>query len=953
MLIGRRLELANLLAELNSAGLDRCAVTALVRGPGGIGKSTVINEILRQARSSGAVTMLGRADEFDRGVPFGVFRDAFSRLRPDSVPEAARAAFLEVRRALDVRSLVDGADLESRTHRRRDRILVGLADLLPTLAAAAPTVLALEDMHAADPDSLALAALLGRNITDAPLLILMSCRSGYDEQLGEMQRYVERLADDGRASVVDLGPLPAAAIGEMLTEEMGQPPSAELLDLAVRDSGGNPFLVKQIAGRLTTPSGSAPPTHLYGAPSGGGAETGDRLLMPDPDVPKLVGRFFTSRDREFETASMLSLFGRFGRSHLELLQTLTEQSAETTVAILDRLIAKQLLVGTETGYEFSHLILKDLLYAELGGARRRSMHYRIAEILEERRVAGRDVDVFELAAHAYLAGQVGDPLTYESCLRAGNLATDRAPLVAAEWFGRTLEMMPLVEPRRAEIHASLVYDLIIGTETTRAIAASRRAIAEFPRSRSHPALTFAAANAMFAGGALGEALDVIGRELATGTALPSLLNIRLAIMGQLGHPDTELAYRRARDVRVPESPLETASAASMLMSYAVLTGRAADYLQFEQQMRSSLPEVAEPVRSEMLHLLATMAIQGSRGLAVAERDLRAGRDLVGVRPLTSAGGTAELSEMLLGYYSGRWDEVIRRAEVTIPALEVCGSTTVLYGVRAIATILLTDREEFDSASAIGAGLLPGPAATRGLVAVARARLAWTAGRRDEAIKILAERAGEAADLDQVTQYTLVTEEWATLLQLTGDDDAAIEVAREAAARIAPLSWPFLDLYADRTLASVTGDVDAGLRAAAVAEAEGAPFELARCRLVLGELGVDSAVNLRSAFVAFRAIGAVGLARRTGTMLRARGLPVPRSGRAEASPGALTPVETSLTRLVVEGLSNRQIAAAMHYSAKTVEAYLSRIYAKTGFASRVELTRAAYSGALDLKEHHGL
>ena len=152
---------------------------------------------------------------------------------------------------------------------------------------------------------------------------------------------------------------------------------------------------------------------------------------------------------------------------------------------------------------------------------------------------------------------------------------------------------------------------------------------------------------------------------------------------------------------------------------------------------------------------------------------------------------------------------------------------------------------------------------------------------------------------------------------------------------------------------MTGDVEAGARAAATAEVEGAPFELARCRLVLGELGVDSAVNLKSAFVAFRSIGAVGLARRTGTALRTRGLPVPRSGRAEASPGALTPVEISLTRLVVEGLSNRQIAAAMHYSAKTVEAYLSRIYAKTGFASRVELTRAAYSGALDLKERHGL
>ena len=929
-MIGRRVELATILAELNSAGLDRCAVTALVRGPGGIGKSTVVNEILRQARASGAVTLLGRADDFDRGVPFGVFRDAFSRLRIQDLPPEAHDAFHEVRAALDVRALIAGDGPDSGRHRRRDRILLGLAGLLPILARDAPTVLALEDMHAADPDSLSLAALLGRNIADGPLLILMSSRTGYDEQLGEMQRYVERLAGDGRACVVDLGPLPDAAISEMLADEMGSAPSAELVEMAVRDSGGNPFFAKELAGRLLGNSSKI-----------------------KPDVPKLVGRFFSGRDREFDTASVLSLFGRFGRSHLSLLRELTHQSDELTVEILGRLIAKQLLIGTENGYEFSHLILKDLLYAELGDARRRSMHRQIAEILARRRKAGHDVDDFELATHAYAAGLVGDALTYESCLQAADLATDRAPLVAAQWYGRTLEMMPRTDVRRPEIHASLVYDLIIAAETTQAIAASRRAIAEFPATQSHPSLTFAAANAMFAGNCLAEALAVIERELATGTELPSLLNMRLALLGQMGHPDAESAYQQAKNLTVPESPLETAAAASMLMSYAILTGRTSDYGEFEARMRASLPAVPRPIRSEMLHLLATMGLQGVGGIAVAHRDLQAGRDLVGPRPLTSAGGTAELSELLLGYYQGRWDEALRRIEVIVPALEVCGSTTVLYGVRAIATILLTDREEFDRASEIGRGLLPGTAGTRSMVAVARSRLAWTAGRHEEAVKILAERAEEAARLGQVSQYTLVTEEWALLLHQSGRFEAAAEVAVEAAAHIDRWGWPLLDLYADRTLAAVTGDRAAGLRAAATAEAEGAPFELARCRLVLGELDVDPAVNLRTAFGTFRAVGAVGLARRTATALRAGGFPVPRTGRADADAGRLTPLEISLARLVVEGLSNRQIATAMHYSAKTVEAYLSRIYAKTGFGSRVELTRAAYSGVLDLKERHAL
>ena len=55
------------------------------------------------------------------------------------------------------------------------------------------------------------------------------------------------------------------------------------------------------------------------------------------------------------------------------------------------------------------------------------------------------------------------------------------------------------------------------------------------------------------------------------------------------------------------------------------------------------------------------------------------------------------------------------------------------------------------------------------------------------------------------------------------------------------------------------------------------------------------------------------------------------------------------RLVRQGLSNRQIAAAMHYSRKTIEVYLSRIYAKSGCASRLELIRAVDTGAVRVDE----
>ena len=78
-----------------------------------------------------------------------------------------------------------------------------------------------------------------------------------------------------------------------------------------------------------------------------------------------------------------------------------------------------------------------------------------------------------------------------------------------------------------------------------------------------------------------------------------------------------------------------------------------------------------------------------------------------------------------------------------------------------------------------------------------------------------------------------------------------------------------------------------------------------------------------------------------------GLTVPRRVAQPAS--ELTETEAQLVWLVREGLTNRQIAEAMHYSTKTIEVYLSRVYAKTGHASRLELICAVDTGAVRLHE----
>ena len=117
-----------------------------------------------------------------------------------------------------------------------------------------------------------------------------------------------------------------------------------------------------------------------------------------------------------------------------------------------------------------------------------------------------------------------------------------------------------------------------------------------------------------------------------------------------------------------------------------------------------------------------------------------------------------------------------------------------------------------------------------------------------------------------------------------------------------------------------------------------PFERARTQLLLGQLQrrqrqrEASAATLREALHTFDELGTQLWAERAKTEL-ARGM----SGRRRSE--GLTPSEQRVAELAVSGMTNRDIAAALFISPKTVEVNLSRIYRKLNVRSRTELYRA--------------
>jgi DNA-binding CsgD family transcriptional regulator len=127
-----------------------------------------------------------------------------------------------------------------------------------------------------------------------------------------------------------------------------------------------------------------------------------------------------------------------------------------------------------------------------------------------------------------------------------------------------------------------------------------------------------------------------------------------------------------------------------------------------------------------------------------------------------------------------------------------------------------------------------------------------------------------------------------------------------------------------------------------------PFERARTRLCYGErlrrVGERRAAReqLSRAAEAFRALGAAPWLGRAEAELGASGQRL--GARDPSEPDRLTPREAQIAAEVAEGKSNREVAAALYLTPKTVEFHLTRVYRKLGVRSRTELVRKMSEGS---------
>ncbi|MEU7585405.1 BTAD domain-containing putative transcriptional regulator [Micromonospora sp. NPDC049230] len=371
--VGRDAELARLRHAAEAATRAGRPTLALLSGDPGAGKSALAEKLSRQLAAEGWSTAWGRSPEYD-GAP--------AAWPWTQITDALTAPAGPVGGGLGGpvgggQAVTDGPRDPAVARFRRHR---AVAALVSAVADRGPLLLVLDDLHRADGDTLDLLTglLAGPQPATGPVLVLGSYRA--TEISPELTATLARVA--GLEPVREyLGGLSAEATGELASAVAGSeldPPTVRLIH---HRSGGNPFFVRELA-QLSASAGQAA---LAAVPPGVRDVIRHRLAqLPAPTRTVLRQAAVLGRDLDPEVLGAL---------------------AGDPAALLDA-VDRGLQAGFLTEQEpegrlrFTHLLVRDTLYADLSASRRAAWHSAVAEAMRRQQ----PVDPAALAHHLLHAG---------------------------------------------------------------------------------------------------------------------------------------------------------------------------------------------------------------------------------------------------------------------------------------------------------------------------------------------------------------------------------------------------------------------------------------------------------------------------------------------------------------------------------------------------------------------
>lgn len=427
LLVGREQPLAELRTAFEDASSGRgCLV--LLAGEPGIGKTCLADAFATQATERGARVVWGRAWEAG-GAP-------------------AYWPWIEALRALDPRALTLFApsDLADPAE-ARFRLFDTVARFLAQAGRAAPIVIVLDDLHAADVASLTLLHFVARSLRAARVLLIGTFRDADARMLPDVDEALAKVAREGR--FVALGRLHRADVATWIRAAAAHPETESsrsdadtVADAIFASSEGNPLFVAELL-RLWRARSDLPPGRL---PDGVRGVIAARLAVVPPEVRGLL-----------EVASVLgkdidlALVGELAR-----IGSVEVRDLVAIAMRADLLVASGVQALSER-VRFSHILLREVLFAGLPAGRQAELHAQAAKLLLARAAVAPGAPLTEAVHHLLAAGPVVRP---DEAIAWSRRAAERA--VARLAFDEAALLLERVVPLAARadgLRCDLVLEL--------------------------------------------------------------------------------------------------------------------------------------------------------------------------------------------------------------------------------------------------------------------------------------------------------------------------------------------------------------------------------------------------------------------------------------------------------------------------------------------------------------
>ena len=362
-MVGRDGELGRLLNLLDDAEAGR-SVVALVSGDAGVGKTRLVGEVTRLAASRGFTVLSGQCAELGDSVPYLPLADA---LRGAAQSTGVRDA-LSSRPALG-RLLPEGGEGpiadSDRSGLARQQMFGGVLGLLAELAAAAPVLLVLEDLHWADASTRDLVTFLSRMLHRERVALIGSYRTDDLHRRHPLRPVVAELLRLPSVIAVELGPA-----GSLGPGRAPRPPprrvridATELNDIVARAEGNAYYAEELLAASV-------------------GSDPGQRSVLPAGLAALLLSRVEQLSDATQRVLRAAAVAGR--KADDELVRAASGLAAAEYEGAVREAVTHQLLVpdGTE-GYVFRHALLREAVYADLLPGERTRLHATMCSLLAD------------------------------------------------------------------------------------------------------------------------------------------------------------------------------------------------------------------------------------------------------------------------------------------------------------------------------------------------------------------------------------------------------------------------------------------------------------------------------------------------------------------------------------------------------------------------------------------